>query len=223
MLPYFVFIILVLIALFFPKVKRMDCEINSQPCSEDITQYLDKLHNSRLFFVDHRSLLAEISNQTLPFRVINIRKILPNSLSFELESLPATYKLTLPDTQESYGISSDGSFVPQSRETLTEIFVPTQVVSNDEGRVNPAFNSTIVLILDAVPKSRLIEKIVYKSPQEIQLYFLKSPMILVADPIPVYALQHLDSILYTVEQTPLESPVKEIDLRFSLPVLRTEG
>lgn len=214
------------------KITSINCTVQNQPCTEETTRILQKLIGKSIFFTNIEKELNNSQN-TSGITIEKIGRELPSTLHIQVKTEPVLYSLESKDSNAKFSISNKGYIFPFVESSNN----PTVIVNNAEtlisgSSVDEKAHQLISQIISIQVQGSFLKSIEYLSSNEIKLQYSELPILIVADPIPVSTLQHLDAIMYTVENTqlsttsadvkPKQPNIKEIDLRFSLPVLRTE-
>lgn len=220
------YICIVIILISTLKVQHISCIQNGTSCSIPLYSPLETLKGSSFFFTDLNQTLVEKHNGVLPFKVLSIKRKLPGTIIVTLAEEKPLYLIFTNDTQSTLvGVSENGSTVSfDANSSSTPIVnVPTAETAFTEKTLVPTFHETIKKIMfNSRSPQYTLRNINYVSSTEIILNYDTLPPLIITEDVPIYALQHIEKIMYTVETQTLEKPVKEIDLRFRLPVLRTE-
>lgn len=209
-------------------VQEISCynELINQECSDEIKTQLASLHGTSLFFTDVEQTIQRNNNNTVPFTVATIRKKLPATLILSVQPESAAYTLSTLQSDEIHTTASaNGNVVPQNNivTSIPHVYLADPSTVVQEQIIQKEFHSTVMTITTAVKDiSPAIERVEYISPQEIRLVQPGVATYIIAEPVPLYLLQHLKTIIEAPELREVPRPIREIDLRFRLPVLRTE-
>lgn len=203
-------------------VTSVICKQSTGDCTPPTLTILEGLRGSSFFFSDHEALARQKNQGSLPFTTLSIQKQLPGTLIITIREEPSLYKLQVGGVLSA--VSNSGQLLTVSPSVQAVPTVSTTTIEDATTIKTVPFHQTIVSILNSLPKKYITANttIEYYSPAEIRLFLPEEPQLIMSDPPPSYALQHIESLLYTVETATQSQKIKEIDLRFNLPVLRTE-
>lgn len=225
---FFFLIILISVVFASLKVQSVTCSMDTTPCSEEVAVLLTGFKGKSFFFYDFKKETSADDNP-LSFEIVEIKRELPSTIHVTIKTEQPLYTLISADGSTKQAISSSGKMLPTTRE-IQGILV--QVPDKNNMTINPIMHALISDIIVTITPEYSLEKLEYISPTEIKIYNKDLPVLIVGDPIPTYALQHLGEIMYTIDNTQLSTSsaelsipnpsIKELDLRFTMPVLRTE-
>ena len=211
----------------FFTVQKIDCVLTDRSeCPDELTAQLEVLKNSPMFFTDYNQILSQNSTVSQPYSLKKISKRLPSTLIATFTSEQPLVLLHQPDSY--HVISATGKAFPQTEETATSLshllLVETDQSLISDNSVTSEFLTTMIEILRSTDEYRLpIEKITWVDKSTIRLSMKeRSEQAIIDSESPAIELQRLFLILQSKEYQNLSESKQELDLRFTMPVLRTE-
>ncbi|MDA1079328.1 MAG: hypothetical protein O2840_01400 [bacterium] len=211
---------------FFLRVQTITCVTTSNdfcPNEKD----LEEVKNERLFFSDFMAnevILAYAAKHDLRFSTYQLR--LPNTLQLSFEENPMAYQVE-SDTQERFAVSQIGTAKPlHDLEPDTNKLVIVQIPETylqANTLVLPENLHLFLLELTTAEYARLNKMLVVVPKSDfIELQIDSGMRAFLPYEQPKQKLKQLQQIVLSESLTELTEPVREIDLRFDLPVLRTQ-
>ncbi len=201
------------------RVRAITCQIENEECPDELIQSLQPLQGSSLLFSKHES---SISNLQSNYNLTSYSKQLPNTLHLTFSGLPNEALLRIDDHE--YLLHSDGALEESTEATQnTTIFeVPAAGIDSDNRRVKDAQLVTHVLewntSLEQIRSEP--ERVIFND--QVVILKLNAGLQAIANlNESTTASQRLAIILEHAEVASIDTSIREIDLRFRLPVLRT--
>lgn len=207
-------IVLIFSLIFAFKINIIHCKVSENNCSQELYQKLEILKGESLFFVNLDKELAnnEISTETILLK--NYQKQFPATISLEFTEEKVAYQQISEET--IIFISEFGNILPSNQNINDLPQVSWNSSKSDES------HEKIMKILKSVTGSNLrIEKVTRLSDKEIHINIKDNPKIIIDEEAIDSKVAILDTILNSREIKEFGEPIREIDLRFNLPVLRT--
>ncbi|NCO11932.1 MAG: hypothetical protein COZ34_01810 [Candidatus Pacebacteria bacterium CG_4_10_14_3_um_filter_34_15] len=207
------------ITLFFSlvfafKINVINCRVSKNNCSQELYQKLEILKGKSLFFVnlDRELTNNEISTETILLQ--NYQKRFPGTISLEFSEEKVAYQLNLEENQ--LFISEFGNILPNNQNVVD---LPTVSWNSKQSQES---HTKILKILNSVNGTDLIiEKITRINDKEIVINIKNNPPLIIDEDSIDSKVAILVTLLNSREIKEYGKPIKEIDLRFNLPVLRT--
>ncbi len=200
--------------IFVFKIGVINCQVAENNCSQELYQKLEVLKGKSLFFVNIDEELAnnEISTETILLQ--NYQKTFPGTILLEFSEEKVAYQLITEENQ--LFISEFGNVLPSNQNVNGLPQVSWNSTLSDES------HSKIIKILDSVKGTNFtINNISRLNNQEIRIDIKDNPQIIIDEDSIDSKVGILVTLLNSREIKEYEEPIKEIDLRFNLPVLRT--
>jgi cell division septal protein FtsQ len=210
----------------FFTVQALSCQLtDASDCPAELQTQIEVLKNQPMFFTNYTKILSEKATVSQPYSLTRITKRLPNTLRATFSSEQPL--LLLHQTGSYQVISTTGKAFPQTEETaatLTHLLlVETDQNLIDNNVVIPEFLSTMKEIARSTEEYRLpIDKITWVDKSTIRLSMKeRQEQAIIDSESPAIELQRLFLILQSKEYQNLTESKQELDVRFTMPVLRT--
>jgi hypothetical protein len=210
------------VVLNFVTVKHINCELDSQKCPASVVDALKILEGKSLFLTDYSEILRE-QGLPLPITLKTITKELPQTLNLTFVTQPLAYQLF---TNEGM-ISVSESGLPFKENTIPapvtiELTPPLASILASPTEVQPAVHQPLTALSHTLQESKVaVKKITWVDKDTIILIMNEEQQTAVLDvQDPQAAVRKLELIAVSPEYQAVEKNVREIDLRFNLPVLR---
>lgn len=206
-------------------VEIVSCNLTTgDACPESLTQSVSSLKGTPMFFTDYEQIL--LANQVLsqPYSLASISKSLPSTL--QLTFTPEQPLVLLKQMDSLHVISTTGKSFPQSEETAlqgTLITLKTDQPIITGSLLESDVLTTIKTILASNEEFSLqIEQITWLDKSTIRLSMKDREEIAIIDSeSPRLELQRLALVSRSSEYQQIPESKQELDLRFTMPVLRT--
>lgn len=180
-----------LLLLRFLTIQQIECQSQGKTCSVETYNKLNKLKNASLFFTNFEEKLAD-------FKVISLKKRLPQTLVLEVEEAVANYyALAGAEVKQVEYDQRDEQLTPLANDLVNGL-VREQINFNKIELISQVF--IVYLQDDGYDYRALIDS----TDVQTGLYRLKT------------TLNHVDF------KADVDVSIKEIDTRFKLPVLKTQ-
>lgn len=215
---------------FFFVIRVVTCRVDDQECTDQTQQALhSNLVGKSLFFTDiQQAVRAEDAEKSLT--LVEVSKSLPHTVMLRFTSEQALYELQIVDAQ-SRVIGDQGTVKSELHSgTQKGSLAQVRVASPDSellsqlsqaSRIPAQLHEPIRTILLTLQEERVeFSQITWVSSDEIWVDVGSVRAIMDAQH-PAGNVQALAQILESVRSSPPPQPLREIDLRFTLPVLRT--
>lgn len=217
----------VLIGVFglYFKIKQVSCFIGqNQQDHALVCQQLQSLIGSRLLFRDFyhdKQVLAStvITDTKEVFSINKIITSLDGSVDFYLDQTPPLYRIILDGSPRIFTNSGE------NRTDDPNISLPTLI--DDQGIFMNDFNNNHQFLVDffgvlQAEEKQKIKEISFLSVNEVRLVVDNYPNFIIhPDYSPVDQAKKFQIIYHQLNPKEIDLAIKEIDLRFELPVLKT--
>lgn len=205
-------------------IKHIECQIiNQESCNTQLIESLKPLTNQPLFFKDYVHVLQMSQTINQPVTIVSIKKKLPDTLYITFQLEPAVYSITKSDTKN---IVSESGKIFQGVADASNIFsVETeQELSTEQGFVFPDVHHTVLTIITTAKELKLpLTKLSWVDKSTIKLSMENREELYIVDSdSPRLQLHKLSMVLKSSEYREIAEPKLELDLRFNMPVLRTQ-
>lgn len=203
-------------------VESVSCLIESNPCPESIISSLHSLKGEPFFFSD-LEIQASTALQADPsHRVAEIQKEWPATVIVQLQPSLPIYKVVLSNGEMTL-ITAEGFFVPKVSDAQVNVPLVHFIgdIELEETRVNAVTHERIKVLLHGLEVEKIAFQELELQKENLVLIILDNKIAIVSLETPVYDAKRLSLVLKELEPDKLES-VREIDLRYNFPVLRTE-
>lgn len=207
----------------FFTVNAIECVLISNPCPEELSSSLEPLLGHQMFFEDYSQLLTESYAFTQPVSLIDIKKKFPRTVIVTFQPEAAAYVWSHDNT--AVVISQTGKIFTQQFQNPPKLIVEsTDRIDTDTGKIDPAIHHTILSIQTTAEELLLpLTRITWVDKSTIRLTMENSTEIFILDSErPTLELHKLAMVLKSGEYKNIAEPKAELDLRFTMPVLRTQ-
>ncbi|HCR81115.1 MAG: hypothetical protein UY13_C0002G0366 [Candidatus Pacebacteria bacterium GW2011_GWB1_47_8] len=204
-------------------IRRVECVVNDQTVNDDfrVCARLQAVIGTRLLFRDFyqdemiASLLYEPETKET-FTLIRLEKSLAGRVTFYLSDQPPLFRI---QQGEKLGlVSASGVF----RENNEQVRVPL-IVDQAQLYEQPATHQFLTEFLNALGENRsLVTQITLVSVERIEVRIPGFPLVVgELQQDPKLAAARLVIIIKQLRPREIDVAIRELDLRFELPVLRT--
>jgi hypothetical protein len=211
-----------LIGIIF-QVKETSCLLDSKSCPPELSAYTQNLVGQSMFGVDYAAVLSQFE-YPLPLKLTKTEKYLPNRAVLQFETQALAYKLKSGDqvltVSEVGQVFSD----PNLQAPLTIALTPAlETILVDQTHLKPELHSCLQELSSAFAKAKIPPgELSWLDKDTITLIMNGEQQTVFLDcEKPSQQLHNLTLILAAPEFQEKSETIKEIDLRFELPVLRT--
>ena len=210
------------VVLNFFQIKQINCTLDAQACPDSVATALTVLEGKSLFLTDYSEILRE-KGLPLPITLHDVEKQLPQTISLAFKTQPLAYQLKTNDGMVA--VSEAG--LPFKENTIpAPITVELQPALGDilatPTQVRTDVHEPLKALSQALQTSKLrLSKITWVDKDTIILTMDKEQQTALLDTQdPQAAIAKLQLIVDSQEYQAVAENVREIDLRFNLPVLR---
>lgn len=211
---------------------HINCQLQAQPCPQELAAQSQTLKNRSLFFT---AIEQEVADWQLDlYQLESYQKTWPGQLKLQFVSEPSLYQLQLPDrliTLTTSGFIKDTA--QDSGKDQEKTSLPVVVLAAESNRrlveeleqqaqLSNELHQPLADLVNQLDQLNLqISRINYQTDL-IKLY-LDSDLVALAEPTNLQKqLQRLALIENDLNLDQIDLAIKEIDLRYELPVLRTQ-
>ncbi len=203
------------------KIKQVNCQLNSLSCPAPLEDALADFQGKSLFF-DNIEQRVQALNLEL-YQLESVNKSLPHTLNLVFLPKKNSY-LLLKDQTQLLVVAENGVALDQEvTQKLPEIKIegwPNEVINGHQ--VDPVLHQTISqLILELELHQIPTSNITVFQPTFITIELPENRIALIESEQIKTQIKRLAAILQEYDFNSSDTPIKEIDVRFKLPVLRT--
>jgi|GEM_PF-3216926 len=227
----YIFLLSVFVGIFFFAkltkvfiIQKIVCKVAQDACPVDLTNEWQKQTNKSIFFTDFTKLNQQLLQHHPNFTLVSLQKTLPNQISLQYQTIDTAYGIQT-DSQPILLVNQSGLVTNSTAQTdLPVVLFPNeQYTALPPGTtVDPVLHLQILQMLDMIKTEGIPSKtlrLVDNDQMEIELDDSKKVELRRNDI--AGELVKLEYVLKTVNFSSFKEPIKEIDLRFQHPVLRT--
>lgn len=208
----------------FFTVKTIDCQLLSgETCSPELISSLDPLLGSSMFFEDYSQKFSTSQSLNQPVSLVTFKKELPNSLLIVFQQEPTAYTIKSGDT--TVVVSKTGRIFTHQMDTTGLMLVEmTGEFTTSEGFVDSSIHQSILgIILTSSELQLPLTQITWVDKSTIKLSMENRTEVFIIDSErPSLELNKISLVLKSNEYRNIEEPKQELDVRFTMPVLRTQ-
>lgn len=208
----------------FFQVSQIDCLLDEKPCPPELISYTDYFKGQPMFGTDYSQILTEHS-YPLPILLQDVQKQLPNKLELHFTTQPLSYLLT--SGERRLVISTTGK-ISEDPNLTAPVSIAVQPgldqILETEHQVKASIHSCLNTFAEALTDSLLRQaKVSWVDKDTITLIMNGEQQTVFLDcEDPRTAINKLIFILAAPEFQEKKATIKEIDVRFDLPVLRMQ-
>lgn len=212
---FFIPLLLIVFTIFLGslfKINTINCTISQKNCSPEIYKKLEIFKGKSIFFVDFDKELSADNSNFETILLENYKKYFPGTVNLNFSEEKVLYELNLGN--EHYFISEFGNILGNNQgiNNLTKV----NLANNQEK------HSKIAEIINISNKNKFqVESIDWNNDEEIIIKILDNPKLIFDIQSINTKINSIGLLLNSREIKEYKEPIKEIDLRFDLPVLRT--
>ena len=205
-------------------ITKIICEFEGSPGKSIDCNNKDLLGKSLFFTNLDNSSEITVSNETDIEKLFikSFQKKLPDTLIFTVSPRPPLYRFVEKD--RAFFVETDGDIRQDSSgiEITTVYSQLDKVVSSDEFMVEEIHQLLSELIWALIEKKIQVKKIDYYDQNAVVVDLEKYRAIFHGDGSISNQVLALSEILNNVDVGSIDASIKEIDLRFDMPVMRTK-
>lgn len=201
-------------------IKQVECSLDGQNCPQGLEQVVQSLVGTSFLFAPLEKYLQTPAAQL--YQLNEMKKIWPAKVEVSFNLKNATYDLQLAD--ETQYVVADTGFAQQitNHPSLTKITNRYWTKPVMTQQVNPDLHQLAIRLKNNLEKNKIsCRDIIIHHPDKIELV-LKPDLRAMAEQNQLETqLTRLAIVLSELDLNAVDINIKEIDLRFKLPVLRT--
>lgn len=219
-------LVLIICASLFLRVENIACRTTTEAACPDEHE-LSQLKSASLFFIDftqQETVIAYAAKHNMTIKEYDLR--LPNTITLYFEENPLAYSIEL-ETGELFAVALSGATkVLRNSELNTDAHIQlreSEPLLQDNSLTLPAPLHAFLLEFSKTTNSpQLSETQIIPHEDFVEISTKGSIRAFLPYEQPKQKVAQLEQILVSQSLTTLNEPVREIDLRFDLPVLRTQ-
>lgn len=223
--PTLLLITITILLFYFARIENITCFIADDVCPEEIQNQLSALKGSSFFFTNSIEAASQLIVEAPIYSVEHIQKEFPNKITVFLSRENSHYKLSIyqQDSSEEYYFGASGIALP-SKDVSTQLVVNWRArdIPIENEKINSEIHSKLSAVANELRNAEIESATLeWISDSEILLEIKSEPPFIFDAETLQTQVQKIDTILSAREVDEFESQIKEIDMRFDLPVLRT--
>ncbi len=210
----------------FFEIKKVTCTIDKEDACPDYVQAeLNKNIGKSIFFVDMSQQLNKMSSYIPSLHQFQFRQKLPNEMSVNFISASPKYVVKLSNSENLFVIDETGTVIDQVEQTsLPIITLPAELYPSLTLRatIDSQLNSNLLSMFIELEKHQIaLNKITLLNKDELQLELSDQKVAQLSVSNLALQVDKLAYVLANINFSSIKQPVKQIDLRFRYPVLKT--
>lgn len=218
--------ILAVQASHFFLISKVTCTVDqSQPCQDFVQAELDKNIGQPIFTVNMSEQLKRISSYVPSLHQYQFKQQLPNEMKVNFTSASPKYAIKIASLNDLLIIDETGTVIDQQAQTS----LPTIQLQEAQyqglalrATLDPKVNMAFLHLMDGIKKHQFqVKQIVLVNNSELRLELADQKVAQLTIENVAQEVDKLAYILANVNFSTIKQPVKEIDLRFRYPVLKT--
>lgn len=216
-----IFISISLISRPIIKISHIECTLGEHSCPQKLNEKLNQIQNKSFLFSNIENLVENLDLDL--YHLIEIKKTWPNSISLSFSKKTSGYILKLESTDEELLIADSGLvYSDETDNSLTRVRVSNWPDILVENKINQELHSLIIHILNLLNEHQLtISEIKIISSNQIFIYLDNGLVAIIQKADVNKQIAQLAIVINKLDLNQIDTNIKEIDLRFKFPVLRT--
>ena len=209
-------------------IKQIDCRLsNLEPCPADLEDVIQIVKNKNIPFVQADQRISQALKNTNNYKLLTTQFFLPDKLTFTFQ--PITYAYEIQSDLISGTVSDQGYVLINERkpENLPRVLIDSAFNSvpilntSEPNTINPVFHSIITYTIAELNKvGEIPQEIHYFSKHKVQVK-LENKLTITLDTDQINLnLSRFQLIKSNKTLADEFSSSSELDLRFTLPILR---
>ncbi|MBU0576099.1 hypothetical protein KJ707_02980 [Patescibacteria group bacterium] len=203
------------------KIHQIECKLNDDSCPHELTQKLDGLKKKSLLFSNIEKHVLDLNLDL--YQLNEIKKTLPGRMELSFSTKANSYTLTIESNQQPYLVTENGLIYPdKSNDLVMRITLKNWPEVITENRINQSLHTLITNLVKYLNQHQIkIQQIIIHHPNHIEI-ILDNRLIAIAQESQLeQQIAKLAIILEKLDFPSIDQNIKEIDLRFKFPLLRT--
>lgn len=210
-------------------VSHIECSLESgDVCPPPLIEATQSLQGSSLFFTNiEEKLTSDSTGASQQFTLISHQKILPNALQLTFAPDSALYLLQAQDTtwivsQRGYLSSYSGESSEATKVNVPSISYSQSLELSESTQLQPTVHQPLATLVSESQRHHLqLAHIEWRTSEFIVLQLENYPRVLVTAADPNHSIAILHTLKKNLDLSTVDAGIKEVDLRFKLPVVRT--
>lgn len=223
---FFAIIVITHVPLF--KINQVDCQLsNLQPCPADLEEIVRAVKNQKIVLTQVDQRISQALKNTINYQLLATQFFLPDKLTLTFQ--PITYAYEIKSDLIAGTVSDQGHVLTNERqpENLPSVVVDSAsssaVILNTSGldTINPAFHNIMIYTIAELKKiGENPRELYYYSKHKLQAR-LENNLVITLDTDQIAPnLRRFQLIRSNKTLADEFSSSSELDLRFTLPILR---
>lgn len=202
-------------------VREIDCTVEENPCPEEISNQLSSLRSKSYFFTNFADETHTLlGNGT--YSVLEARQVHPWKIEIKLTQIGTQYQL-VGENGEKNIVLPNGKTEPGENMSLAQISTQDPKAYITNSYVHEDLHKALSILVQELQTTAIKWKsITVESPQKILIELETNQRVIIDTTLTSGQISLIPQIVAHSAVQELTPGIKEIDLRFNLPVLRTE-
>lgn len=212
-------VLIILLSLTQLRITSINCQIETQPCPENIQLLFRPVLGQSIFFSNLEALLnTQLQDQS--FQLIKINKRLPSQLTIWLRSIDPIYNLQFSDKTQAVDLK--GNLLAQQLSNLPTMIVQTDcpIMAQPQQLDQKIHFQLIQLWQQFQVKQLKPERVNCISSDLVLIKITGQPQFLLDLANLATQTQKLLIVISSLKLETFNPSIQEVDLRFNQPVLR---
>ena len=225
-LIFFIIILLICAALIkqlskpILKIEKIECRLENQSCPQELIDQLNSLKGESFLFTKLDYLAS--SSKLNFYQLKSFSKQWPNALKLEFVTNPSSYLLEIDNPDSVFLITENGL----AQAAPAENFLPVIKViswpnSITDQQIDPDLHQLIFSLINLLSSQQIEPNITIYHQNHIEISLKDNLFAIVGNDDINQQMAKLFIILEELDISNIDLEIKEIDLRFKFPVLRT--
>jgi hypothetical protein len=205
-------------------VKNIECQLlTTESCPQELLESLSSVRGSSMFFEDYTQKLTDSQTTSQPVSLVIFKKKLPDTLTVTFQQEPTAY--TILHSEQPVIVSKTGRIFTQEMDTSG--LLPVEIAgefTTAEGFIDFTIHQTILSIIETCNQLSIpITLITWVDKSTIKLSMEnRTELFIIDSEKPTLEINRLALILKSGEYRNIPESKQELDLRFTMPVLRIQ-
>lgn len=208
----------------FFTVSTVECRIDQRSCPDELLGYMEHFKGLPIFGRDYSQVLQE-HFYPLPILLTDTEKYLPNTVILHFTTQPLAYQLSIGDRKLTV---STGGLVFENPELTAPIAItvhsPFEQMTVSETQMQPAVHTCLISLVEQLQAANLPPaKVSWVDKDIITLIMDGEQQTIFLDcENPSSQVAKLSLLVSSPEYQDTRTSIREVDMRFDLPVLRMQ-
>ncbi|MBU0578432.1 hypothetical protein KKE34_03015 [Patescibacteria group bacterium] len=203
------------------KINHIECKLDNNSCSNELIDKLSLLRDKSFLFTNIEN---QILNLNLDFyQLKNIKKTWPDKIELLFSSKDSSYILKLEPSQQINLVAENGLIYPEkNNDSVVQITLKNWPEAITENKINQTLHGLITSLIRQLNEYDIkINEIIIHDHNHIEIILNNKLIVLAQESQLDQQIAKLAVILEKLNFSEIDLDIKEIDLRFKFPVLRT--